>query len=125
MKFDKWNQKKIIEYLKTKTEINIFFLYGQIGVGKTTFIRNFISNNELSSPTFVISNIYEPNFWHFDLFRVDSTLENLENLGFFYAAENGTVFVEWSEKIDKIQKVKEMYKTLSLYFSKNTIEISF
>ena len=66
---------------------NIVFLYGEMGVGKTTFIRYFINElqnkykkkiTEVTSPTFNLLNQYQINrikINHYDLFRVKSADE--------------------------------------------------
>ena len=71
---------------------DVIFLYGEIGVGKTTFVRYLINgfqkeNNikltEVTSPTFNIINEYEINqtkINHYDLFRLKS-VEETKNLG--------------------------------------------
>ena len=75
---------KIIKKLRLK---DIIFLYGEIGVGKTTFIKYLINafqkNNsvkltEVTSPTFSLLNEYRINkirIKHYDLFRVKSKEE--------------------------------------------------
>ena len=73
--------EKIIKKLKPG---NIVFLYGEMGVGKTTFVRYLINkfqkNNklemtEVTSPTFNLLNEYQFNKFkinHYDLFRIKS-----------------------------------------------------
>ena len=77
----------IIKKLRLK---DVIFLYGEIGVGKTTFTRYLINelqknNNvkltEVTSPTFSLLNEYKINeirIKHYDLFRVKSK-EELKN----------------------------------------------
>ena len=129
MKLNKWNNDDVLQNItniQRSNNINIFFLYGEIGVGKTTFVRNFLNNNNVTSPTYLICNQYE-NIWHFDLYRTGGDLINLENIGLFHAMNNGMVFIEWAEKIENIDLIKNMYKNkyISLYFSENLIEVSF
>ena len=73
---------------------NIVFLYGEMGVGKTTFIRYLINSfqkdnklklTEVTSPTFNLLNEYQINkikINHYDLFRLKSA-EELKNLDLF------------------------------------------
>jgi tRNA threonylcarbamoyl adenosine modification protein YjeE len=86
--------KKIIEsFLKTNNNAIIF--EGQLGAGKTTFIKSFIKNLEnnkvlVTSPTFNIINIYElQNFkiMHLDLYRLKN-LEELIELDVFHHYNN-------------------------------------
>ena len=94
---------------------DIIFLYGEIGVGKTTFVRYLINgfqkeNNikltEVTSPTFNIINEYEINqtkINHYDLFRLKS-VEETKNLGLFDNLTNSITLVEWPEIIKEKPK---------------------
>ena len=111
--------KKFSQILKRG---DVVFLYGEIGVGKTTFIRHLINNfqkknnlkiTEVTSPTFNLVNEYDVrNFiiQHYDLFRLKSSQE-IDNIGLFENYEKILTLVEWPEKIDKIIKNK-----ISLFF---------
>lgn len=81
-------------------EYKLFFLFGDIGAGKTTFVANFLKNYEVSSPTFSICNQYDTNIFHFDLYNINGDFNSLNNLNFFEICYDSTVFVEWSEKIE-------------------------
>ena len=94
---------------------DIIFLYGEIGVGKTTFVRYLINgfqkeNNikltEVTSPTFNIINEYEINqtkINHYDLFRLKSE-EETKNLGLFDNLTNSITLVEWPQIIKEKPK---------------------
>jgi tRNA threonylcarbamoyl adenosine modification protein YjeE len=94
---------------------DIVFLYGEIGVGKTTFVRYLINgfqkeNNikltEVTSPTFNIINEYEINqtkINHYDLFRIKS-VEETKNLGLFDNLSNSITLVEWPQIIKEKPK---------------------
>ena len=94
---------------------HIIFLYGEIGVGKTTFIRYFINElqkknklkkTEVTSPTFNLLNEYQINkikIKHFDLFRIKSS-EELENLDLFADSLKSFIFIEWPQIIKKKPK---------------------
>ena len=94
---------------------DIIFLYGEIGVGKTTFVRYLINgfqkeNNikltEVTSPTFNIINEYEINqtkINHYDLFRLKS-VEETKNLGLFDNLSNSITLVEWPQIIKEKPK---------------------
>ena len=83
--------KKFSQILKRG---DVVFLYGEIGVGKTTFVRHLINNfqkknnlkiTEVTSPTFNLVNEYDVrNFiiQHYDLFRLKSSQE-IKNIGLF------------------------------------------
>ena len=90
-----------IEELKNK---RVFFLYGELGSGKTTFVRGFCSNFGLeeyvSSPSFTIVNEYfsdNVKIAHIDLYRIKSR-EELEETGIFEIINSYSyIFVEWPE----------------------------
>ena len=81
-------------------------LYGDLGVGKTAFIRGFASviapGVAVRSPTFALVNEYRAkprSLFHFDMYRIDSE-DDLYSIGFYdYQDRNGICLVEWSEKI--------------------------
>ena len=81
-------------------------LYGNLGVGKTVFARAFIraragKDEEVPSPTFTLIQFYECEpvpIYHFDLYRLNIPDEILE-LGFEDAMANGSVLVEWPERL--------------------------
>ena len=93
------------------------FLYGEIGVGKTTFIRYLINEfqkinkleiTEVTSPTFNLLNEYQINEFkinHYDLFRLKS-VEETKNLNLFDDIKNTINLIEWP------QMVKEKPKNL-------------
>ena len=94
---------------------DVIFLYGEIGVGKTTFVRYLINgyqkeNNikltEVTSPTFNIINEYEINqtkINHYDLFRIKS-VEETKNLGLFDNLSNSITLIEWPQIIKEKPK---------------------
>ena len=91
------------------------FLYGEIGVGKTTFIRYLINQfqklnkleiTEVTSPTFNLLNEYQINDFkinHYDLFRLKST-EEIKNLDLFEDNKNIITLVEWPQIIKEKPK---------------------
>ena len=99
---------------KIKPGISIF-LYGEIGVGKTTFIRYLINQfqklnkleiTEVTSPTFNLLNEYQINDFkinHYDLFRLKS-VEEIKNLDLFEDNKNIITLVEWPQMIKEKPK---------------------
>ncbi len=81
-------------------------LYGDLGVGKTAFVRGFASviapGALVRSPTFALVNEYPAKpraLFHFDMYRIESE-DDLESIGFYdYADRRGICLVEWSENI--------------------------
>ena len=86
------------------------FLYGEIGVGKTTFARMLINNYELEnkikksevlSPTFNIVFEYDIKDFtikHYDLYRLKN-VKDLQNIGLFENTEQCITLIEWPELI--------------------------
>jgi len=91
---------------------DVIFLYGQIGVGKTTFVRLLINNyenekklkkSEVLSPTFNIMFEYDIKDFtieHYDLYRLKNEKE-IKNIGLFANLEKNITVVEWPELIKK------------------------
>ena len=104
---------------------NVIFLYGEMGVGKTTFVKylinqcqkeNKLNQTEVTSPTFNLLNEYQVDqtkFNHYDLFRLKSA-EELNNLGLLMDKENSITLIEWPQII----KVKPK-NLIELIFSYN------
>ena len=89
---------------------DVIFLYGEIGVGKTTFVRflvnqleveNKIKKSDILSPTFNIVYDYQikkTKIYHYDLYRLKKSKDILE-LGMLENLENTITIVEWPELI--------------------------
>ena len=102
-------------FLKKIKPGSFIFLYGDIGVGKTTFIRYLINQfqklnkleiTEVTSPTFNLLNEYQINDFkinHYDLFRLKST-EEIKNLDLFEDNKNTITLVEWPQIIKEKPK---------------------
>lgn len=99
--------KKFLEYVGDE---KIFAFYGEMGVGKTTFLKELCKEmeveDEITSPTFAIVNEYFSKkygqIFHFDFYRIDD-LREVYDMGFEEYLESGAyIFMEWSEKIDHI-----------------------
>ena len=108
--------KKLANTISKKIKIgDIIYLYGEIGVGKTTFVKYLINslqkkNNltvtEVISPTFALLNEYRIKQFkinHFDLFRIKSSKE-IENLDLFDDRSSSITLIEWPQKIKKKPK---------------------
>ena len=88
------------------------FLYGEIGVGKTTFARLLINSyekekkikeSEVLSPTFNIVFEYDIKTFtikHFDLYRLKNE-RDIKNIGLFENSKNNITLIEWPELIKK------------------------
>jgi len=94
---------------------DIIFLYGEIGVGKTTFVRFFINrleskngikNSEVLSPTFNIVYDYDVGnlkILHYDLYRLKN-YKDISQLGMFESSNDSIKIVEWPELIESKPK---------------------
>ena len=102
--------KRASEELKKHISQNVVLICGEMGVGKTTLIKELLSINgvvdNVSSPTFSIINEYlidnNDIIYHMDLYRINDISE-LENIGFFEYLESGrTCLIEWGEMIEEL-----------------------
>lgn len=91
------------EFLQHTTGYKIFAFHGEMGAGKTTFIKALCTelgvSENTSSPTFAIVNEYAgtSTIFHFDLYRIRS-LQELIDIGFEeYPDRDAYIFIEWPE----------------------------
>jgi len=104
--------KKISKIVKPGT---IIFLYGEIGVGKTTFVRFLINHlaveykikkTDILSPTFNIVYDYKIGkikIYHYDLYRLKNFRDIIE-LGIFETSKEYIKIIEWPELIEEKPK---------------------
>lgn len=99
-----------VAFAKTLKPGDVLALFGQLGAGKTTFVKAIaqeitgIAANAVNSPTFQYLNIYPGStpFYHFDLYRLRGA-EDFLSMGFeelFYSG--GICCIEWAERIQNI-----------------------
>lgn len=92
------------EFAKTLKVPTIVAFSGELGAGKTTFIkylcRELGVKDLVTSPTFTIMNIYEGNVpvYHYDMYRINGA-DALYDIGFYDYADSGISLVEWSENV--------------------------
>ena len=125
--------KKISNKIKKKLAPgDVIFLYGEIGVGKTTFARLLINNyekeknlkvSEVLSPTFNIVfeyDIKKLTIKHYDLYRLKND-SDIKNIGLFEDLERTITLIEWPELIKE-----KPSNRIDLFFeySENMIERS-
>ena len=125
--------EKISNKIKKKlTPGDVIFLYGEIGVGKTTFARLLINNyereknlkvSEVLSPTFNIVfeyDIKKLTIKHYDLYRLKND-SDIKNIGLFEDLERTITLIEWPELIKE-----KPSNRIDLFFeySENMIERS-
>jgi len=116
--------KKLANNISKKVDLeDCIFLRGEIGVGKTTFVRYFINHlqkksslkmSDVLSPTFNIVYDYDVKshkIMHYDLYRIKSETE-IDQLGIFENKQKSVKIIEWPELI----KIKIKHK-LEISFS--------
>ena len=106
--------KEFIKYLKGGEFV---FLYGEMGVGKTTFVKylineyqkiNNLKQTEITSPTFSLLNEYQVKdirIKHYDLFRINRK-EDINNLDIFEKDNKLITLIEWPQLIADKQDIK-------------------
>lgn len=105
----------------------VFLLYGGMGSGKTTLVREFANllevGEKVTSPTFIGLNEYrvaerDTEIYHFDLYQVPVTFETLHDLLMKKTKRKIFIF-EWSEKLDPA--LYEFLKTRAKIFKVNFV----
>lgn len=89
---------------------NIFAFFGQMGAGKTTFIKAICRalgvEDDVNSPTFTIVNEYRSAkgfpVYHFDFYRINNIAEAFDIGTDEYFGGDGICLIEWPEKISEI-----------------------
>ena len=101
---------EIAQQLLKKYNLKIFLFYGEMGVGKTRFIKSLCKGLDVldvvSSPTFSIVNQYlnknDDFIYHFDFFRTNNK-EEIFDIGYEeYIYSSSYCFIEWPEKIESL-----------------------
>ena len=138
-KIDISSEKKIEDFTyKFQKKIKpglIVFLHGEIGVGKTTFVRHLINVyqkenklelTEVTSPTFNLCNHYQIKnikINHYDLFRLKSE-DDLKSLDLFDDNSDTVTLVEWPQIINnKPKNLIELYFEYENDHQKRSVKI--
>ena len=132
------NTKSIGKIFSNKIKVgDILYFKGEIGVGKTTFIKyliNFLQKKynqsiiEVPSPTFNILNEYHLEsliIKHYDLYRINDEKE-LNSLGIFEDISKQITLIEWPEIIKnyKINNIIDLYFEYEEDYNKRFLTIS-
>ena len=120
---EKQTEELALKFLNKLKPGNKVFLYGEMGVGKTTFVRYLINGfqkknklilTEVTSPTFNLLSEYSINnltIKHYDLYRLKNERE-VDSLGLFEEESDTIILVEWPEIIKR-----DLKNLVKLYFS--------
>ena len=120
---EKQTEELALKFLNKLKPGNKVFLYGEMGVGKTTFVRYLINGfqkknklrlTEVTSPTFNLLSEYNINnltIKHYDLYRLKNESE-VDSLGLFEEEPDSIILVEWPEIIKR-----DLKNLIKLYFS--------
>ena len=124
-----------LRFLKKIKPKDVIFLYGEIGVGKTTFVRYLINGfqkenkeitTEVTSPTFNILNEYQIKkikINHYDLYRLKS-VEEIKDFNLFEDNSNSITLIEWPQIIiEKPKKLIELNFEYTKDFQKRFVQI--
>ena len=112
------------------------FLYGEMGVGKTTFVKHFINKfhtneklelTEVTSPTFNLLNEYKTKKFiikHYDLFRIRNISE-IKDLEIFDKNNQSITLVEWPQILENNHNVKsiDLFFTYENQLKNRTVQI--
>lgn len=106
------------EFAKTLRAGDFVAMFGDLGVGKTAFVRGAMKylapTARPQSPTYTIVNEYPGKIpvYHFDMYRIDSE-DSLYSTGYYdYTEGEGICFAEWCEKI--VPYLPPVYYTVKL-----------
>ena len=125
--------KKVVELSNSEEETMLFaqrfarqlkagdivFLQGDLGSGKTTFVKGLapafnVSSKKVHSPTFVLMNYYKGKLpiYHFDFYRLENSKtvaeQEIGNIFDEYFYGEGVSLIEWPERLGE-HKPKKYY----------------
>ena len=111
------------QYAKTLQKGDVVLLYGDLGAGKTAFVKGVARGlgigDEITSPTYAYMNDYGGKLYHYDCYRLSSGAQ-AEGLGltdYFYG--DGVCLVEWSQNIAEV--LPENCKTVTIEKLKGSV----
>ena len=115
----------VAKMILKKYNSKVFLFYGEMGVGKTSFIKKFCKelgdSDVVSSPTFSIVNHYlnvnDEIIYHFDFYRTERQ-DEVFDLGYEeYLFSSSYCFIEWPEKLEDLLPTN--YLKINMKFDNN------
>lgn len=99
-----------IEFIRAMGDNTVFAFRGEMGAGKTTFIKAICENlgvsDTINSPTFAIVNEYRSDsgelIYHFDFYRINKVEEAFDFGYEDYFYSGSLCFIEWPELIEDL-----------------------
>ena len=120
--------KELLQFSKYK----IVLFYGDMGVGKTTLIKEIVKqlgvSDTVSSPTFSLVKEYHTKnnekVYHFDFYRIDNEEEAMDMGIEEYFYSDSWCLVEWPNKVENLLPLKSVIVTITTTNNQQrTIEI--
>ncbi len=104
------------------SEHKVLLFYGEMGVGKTTLIKELVKqlgvSDNVSSPTFSLVNEYhtttDEKVYHFDFYRIDNEEEAMDMGSEEYFYSNCWCLVEWPNKVENLLPLKSVSITITV-----------
>ena len=114
--------QEVAEQIIAQNPKKIILFNGEMGVGKTTLIKQLCKtlgvNSATSSPTFSLVNEYETTtnqiVYHFDFYRLKTEMEALDMGVDDYFYSGNWCFIEWAEKIPNLIPEEHSVVTIEL-----------
>jgi len=121
-----------LSLVKIVLDYKVICLYGELGSGKTTFVK-FLGkalgvNNRIVSPTYIFFRKYKSqnnyNFYHIDAYRIKNTNDDKRIIKEILEDDNAIIVMEWAERVKEILPEKRLSIKFNYKDEKDTREIT-